>query len=349
MAEIHELRKAVERKQAEIRGQASPSVKPLSDIAGTPVHPLLDVLAIDNAAVDRLAESISERGQDVPVALWHGMIVDGRHRARACAKLGIEPKTADLPADWDEQHVEGYILDANFNRKDAPWRDRVAAYLRLRHGWPGEVVSEYKPARTDVARRVRLDERTASGLDRLVAAATPGTKWGVRKTAHGGETVGVRAAGQELDEPLRESAAHSLSVPFESAQQVADHEMALVDQIAIRIAADDRKRTREQRAKEIQEAGAVDFQAKKEEQLELAAQRWAEAITSATEPPKGKQKVDPEERAARIVDGFALQFVSLLRQVRAHRDLELRHKEAVLQRVWKALSETRKGVRADEE
>lgn len=103
----------------------------------------------------------------------------------------------------------------SMRRRQLSWRDRVAAYLRLRHGWPGEVVPGNKCGRDDVAKRVRLKAETASQLDRLVAAATPGTRWGVRKTAQGGETVGVRAAGQELDEALRESAApvHGRGLP----------------------------------------------------------------------------------------------------------------------------------------
>jgi hypothetical protein len=43
-----------------------------------------------------LVEDIREYGQRVPIVLVDGVLVDGRHRLRACEQLGIEPKVRHL-------------------------------------------------------------------------------------------------------------------------------------------------------------------------------------------------------------------------------------------------------------
>lgn len=312
--------------------------QPRSDIAGIPVHPLLEVLAIDDGAVQRIAESIAERGQDVPIALWRGMIVDGRHRARACARLGIDPKTSDLPEEWDEDHVEGYILDANFNRKEAPWHDRVAAYLRLRHGWPGEGLSRDKPGAHDIAKRVRLKTETAQQLDRLVAAARPGTKWGVRKTAHGGETVGLRAEGEELEVELQTAAQSFLRAPLQSPHDVARYEHSIVERIASQIETTERKRVEAQRAKEIEAAGAIDFDAKRKQQIEQSESR-------PSPQSRPKREVDTEKQSEELAEAYAMRFAGVVRALCEDRALSATWKDNVITRAWRMINDARKEVR----
>lgn len=46
--------------------------------------------------LDQLAESIRQHGQQFPVVIYEGKILDGRNRYRACEKLGFSPDTADF-------------------------------------------------------------------------------------------------------------------------------------------------------------------------------------------------------------------------------------------------------------
>jgi hypothetical protein len=61
------------------------------------VHPLANLLPDMTAEeYEGLKASIKERGQEVPILLLNGQILDGRHRYRACLDLGIEPVTKEI-------------------------------------------------------------------------------------------------------------------------------------------------------------------------------------------------------------------------------------------------------------
>ena len=49
----------------------------------------------------RLVASIGENGLLEPVAVWRGEVIDGRHRLRACAEAGVEPRFSQLDAATD--------------------------------------------------------------------------------------------------------------------------------------------------------------------------------------------------------------------------------------------------------
>jgi N6-adenosine-specific RNA methylase IME4 len=62
-------------------------------IAGYEVHPAAELFPLlDEVGLQRLAEDIRQHGQRVPVVLLDGKILDGRNRALACKKIGVEPK-----------------------------------------------------------------------------------------------------------------------------------------------------------------------------------------------------------------------------------------------------------------
>lgn len=64
-------------------------------------HPLANVLPLlEGAAFEAFVESM-RGGQNVPIILYEGKILDGRNRYRACIELGFTPKTVNLSADVD--------------------------------------------------------------------------------------------------------------------------------------------------------------------------------------------------------------------------------------------------------
>lgn len=68
------------------------------------------------ADFDALVENIRLRGVQVPVLIYQGKIIDGRHRWRACEKLGIECPTKDWYPRNSESLVE-FVVSLNLHRR----------------------------------------------------------------------------------------------------------------------------------------------------------------------------------------------------------------------------------------
>jgi hypothetical protein len=57
-------------------------------------HPLAELIpGMSEAEYAELRDDIAANGQQQKIALFEGKVLDGRHRARACEELGIEPAT----------------------------------------------------------------------------------------------------------------------------------------------------------------------------------------------------------------------------------------------------------------
>ena len=84
-------------------------------------------------------EDIAKNGQLEPIDILDGMVIDGRHRQRACLELGITPKYRFLPEDTDPlQH----ILSKNVLRRNtdkSPLATAAVKIYLLSHGlrWSG--------------------------------------------------------------------------------------------------------------------------------------------------------------------------------------------------------------------
>ena len=70
--------------------------------------------AMPDREYQALREDIRENGQQRPIAVLHGEILDGRHRLKACDELGIEPKYVFLPPETDPLK---YCLSENRHRR----------------------------------------------------------------------------------------------------------------------------------------------------------------------------------------------------------------------------------------
>ena len=56
-------------------------------------HPLADLLpTISDTDLTALAEDIAANGLNHPIVMHDGMILDGRHRYRACRQVGVTPR-----------------------------------------------------------------------------------------------------------------------------------------------------------------------------------------------------------------------------------------------------------------
>ena len=64
---------------------------------------------------EALKEDIKRYGLQVPIVLFNGEVIDGRHRLRACQELGIEPKSEEVGKTG--QRAEDIVTSLNEHRR----------------------------------------------------------------------------------------------------------------------------------------------------------------------------------------------------------------------------------------
>lgn len=100
------------------------------------LHPLAELFPpMSEAEYEALKASIKKDGFDKshPIWLLDGKVIDGRHRAKACAELDVEPETRDYKGD----DPLGFVVRGNLHRRhlNESQRHLVGARLaNLTHG-----------------------------------------------------------------------------------------------------------------------------------------------------------------------------------------------------------------------
>lgn len=78
-------------------------------------HPAAELFPLlDGEALAELAADIQAQGQQEPIVLFDGCILDGRNRWAACKKAGIEPRTRTLAKC---ESPTAYVISANLHRR----------------------------------------------------------------------------------------------------------------------------------------------------------------------------------------------------------------------------------------
>lgn len=99
-----------------------------------PFHPLAELFPLlDGAEFATLVEDIRANGQNEPIVIHKGAILDGRNRYRACQAAGVEPWTTPFTGS----DPVAYVISANLRRRhlNESQRAMVAARLaNLGHG-----------------------------------------------------------------------------------------------------------------------------------------------------------------------------------------------------------------------
>jgi len=97
------------------------------------IHPLANLLPmIPDAELKEMAEDIKKNGQRFSIVRWHGQIIDGRNRLRACEMAGVPPVIKDKDNELaDEDAVSNFILTANFVRRHLEVSQRAALAAEL--------------------------------------------------------------------------------------------------------------------------------------------------------------------------------------------------------------------------
>ena len=78
------------------------------------VHPLADLIpAMSDGEYAELRADIEANGLLAPIMLYEGKILDGRHRARACGELGLEPETHE----YEGEEAARFVISMNVHRR----------------------------------------------------------------------------------------------------------------------------------------------------------------------------------------------------------------------------------------
>src|SRR5215471_5567565 len=110
-----------------------------------------EVPAMPSAELRELAKDIKANGLQVPIVLYEGKILDGRHRYHACVTEGIEPVFVDFEGD----DPFDFVLSMNLHR-----RHLSAAQLKRL----AQTTIKRSPARSDnsIAQELGLDHKTVA-------------------------------------------------------------------------------------------------------------------------------------------------------------------------------------------
>jgi ParB-like chromosome segregation protein Spo0J len=115
-------------------------------LCGYPLHEITRHYAdFTPAELAALREDIRTNGQRVPVAIWRGQIVDGRHRATVSAELGLKLIVHDI-GEMTEEAMRAYVASLNQHR-----RSRTTPLTNEEKRQRVEVALKADPARSNVA------------------------------------------------------------------------------------------------------------------------------------------------------------------------------------------------------
>lgn len=158
-------------------------------------HPLSAAFpAMPADEFQRLVDDIDNCGQREPATMFDGMVLDGWHRVRACASLGIAPKTVNLPVDEDPV---AWVKSRNLHRRHLNASQRALAVAECESwapaGRPGNSApgAEFPATSAKMAKEADTSVRTISQAKVVAAKATSEVKAAVKAG-----TMSIKAAAE---------------------------------------------------------------------------------------------------------------------------------------------------------
>ena len=158
-------------------------------------HPLSAAFpAIDSARINELAASIKNIGQQNPIIVHEGMVLDGWHRHQACQIAKVLP----IIEEFDGDDPVAFVLSANLHRRHLTESQRAAAVVMCsewaKNGRP-EKGDHGHPfvSNADMAETAQVSERT-------IMRAKQGVEAGLGEAIKNGK-ISARAAAKVGREP----------------------------------------------------------------------------------------------------------------------------------------------------
>ncbi|WP_394540145.1 ParB/RepB/Spo0J family partition protein [Lysobacter enzymogenes] len=120
-----------------------------------------------------LVEDIRQNGQRRDIVLYEGLILDGRHRYRACIECGIEPRYSD----YDGADPVAFVVSENVSRRHLSESQRAMVAAKLATLGNGQRPFTYANLHSSPVKRAQAAELLAVS-PRMVAKASEVKKKG---------------------------------------------------------------------------------------------------------------------------------------------------------------------------
>src|SRR5579885_581989 len=143
---------------------------PAPEIGENRFHPVTTLFPpMEEEEYQRLVADIQEHGLREPIWTYQGKIIDGRHRALACAQLGMKP----MEREWDGNgSLVAFVVSLNLERRHLTSSQRAMISLEVER-WFAQEAKEKEQARKQVTRLERFPthERVLPLRPKIHAAA----------------------------------------------------------------------------------------------------------------------------------------------------------------------------------
>ena len=115
--------------------------------------------AMDRKQFQLLVASIREHGQQEPIVVYKGKILDGRNRAGACANLQIKPKTVE----YTGKDPLAFVMAANLHRRHLTTSQRAmvaakVANIKATTGKRSKTVAKNDGVSEDIPSQVSIEQ-----------------------------------------------------------------------------------------------------------------------------------------------------------------------------------------------
>ena len=176
-----------------------------------------------------LVEDIRVNGLRVPITLYEDKILDGRSRAKACQRLGIEPATVD----YDGDDPVGYVVSLNLKRRQLTESQRgmVAARIaQLGEGRPWSKITPpigaVTPSVGQAAKALNIGSMTVTRAKRVLRS---GNERLVKAVDEGKASVNAASKIAALPEPARKQAVERIAAGEKPAKVISEVQNKSVD------------------------------------------------------------------------------------------------------------------------
>jgi N6-adenosine-specific RNA methylase IME4 len=197
-----------------------------------PFHPLASIFPMmEGAEFDALVEDIKANGLREPATVFEGTIIDGRNRARACEKAGVDLKTEPLPP-WDTANPRQFIISQNLHRRhlSASQISMVVASLALKPKGRPKKASNDAISEEQAAKKYGISEKHLQRAKHVRAHATPELIEAVEQDRISVD-VAYKLASQPPEVQLKAVNEPDKAGHVEKQQRRADNEAALAKKI----------------------------------------------------------------------------------------------------------------------
>jgi ParB-like chromosome segregation protein Spo0J len=178
-------------------------------------HPLAELMpAMTEDEFLALVADIKQNGVREPVVLFENMILDGRHRLKACALLGVDPRT---PREFTgtEEEARAFVISANLHRRHLKGEQKRELIARLVRATP-------EKSDRQIAQTVGASPTTVGDVRAQAEAAGDVSKLDTRKDSKGREQPAKKSGPAPNTRPRKPATPSRVHRRAVTAKELAD-------------------------------------------------------------------------------------------------------------------------------